>query len=129
MASAENGGGDAAARAPRARGLRYWFAGGFLLVFVGVLFLGRIGVSFPPSTNVVYATFWDVYLIGLSELFQSQPATLGGARVTGSILTAMVSMHLTFSFAAGVLASGCGWCVNRVRRGFAKKRAGGLQEN
>ena len=90
-----------------------WFAGGFLLVFVGMLLLVHMIAMHPSGQFAVRYPLWRYYADGLPRLFG--PTTFGPASGGGSALMETALFHVLFSAAGGGVAVGVGWSVAKFR--------------
>ena len=99
--------GSAAAPVRRPHRLWLWFAGGFLLVFVGMLLLVHVR---PPAERAVRYPLWQYYARDTPMLFAS---VLG--REDSSTLLKTVFFHLLCSAGGGGVSAAVGWCVGRLR--------------
>jgi hypothetical protein len=93
----------------RPRRLWLWFAGGFLIAFVGMLLMVRMTVMHSSGQYAVQLPLWQYYADALPRLLG--PSTLGPASANGSALPETALFHLLLSAAAGGAATAVGWCV------------------
>jgi hypothetical protein len=104
---------SAATPVRRPRRLWPWFAGGFLLVFVGMLLLVHMTAMHPSGQYAARSPLWQYYADSLPRLFG--PSTLGPASGGSSALLETALIHLLFSTAGGAAVTAVGWCVGRLR--------------
>ena len=97
----------------RTRQLCLWFAGGFLLVFVGMLLLVRVTAMHSSGQYAAAFPLWRYYANGLPRLFG--PSTLGPASGGTSALLETALFHLLFSLAGGGAATAVAWSIGRFR--------------
>jgi hypothetical protein len=97
----------------RTRRLLPWFAGGFLLVFIGMLLLVTMTTMHPSGQYVVRYPLWQYYGVMVPRLFG--PSTLGPASGGSSALVETGVFHLLFSAAGGCAAGAVGWCIHRLQ--------------
>jgi hypothetical protein len=99
--------GSAAAPARRPLRMWLWFAGGFLVVFVGMLLLLHV---VPPAERAVKYPLWKYYARDFPMLFAS---VLGPE--DSSTLWKTVFFHLLYSAGGGGASAAVGRCVGRLR--------------
>jgi len=114
----EVGGKSSVSPIRRPRQLWLWFAGGFLIAFVGMLLMVRMMVMHSTGQYAVKIPLWQYYADALPELLG--PSTLGPPSANGSALPEIALFHLLLSAAAGGAAAAVGWCIPR----FRNRRAG-----
>src|SRR5262245_61135663 len=90
----------------RPRRLWLWFAGGFLLVFVGMLLLVQMTAMHRSGQYAVRSPLWRYYADGLLRLFRR--STLVPASGGGSALLETALFHVLFSAAGGSAATAVG---------------------
>ena len=97
------------------RGHLLWplFAGGFVLVFVGMLFLVPMTAMHPSGQYAVRGPLWLYYWYGLSVVFG--PSIVGPVSGNDSALLETALSHLLLSAAGGSAATAVGWSVGRLR--------------
>jgi hypothetical protein len=98
----------------RPRRLWLWFAGGFLIAFVGMLLLVRMIVMHSSGQYAVEIPLWQYYADALPRLLG--PSTLGPSSANGSALPETALFHLLLSAAAGGAAAAVGWCILKFRK-------------
>ncbi len=105
---------SAATPVRRPRRLWLWFAGGFLLVFGGMLLLVHktelLMMRRRPSGQQFRYPLWQYYADDMPQLFA---AVLGPE--DRSTLRKTILFHLLFSAAGGGAGTAVGWCVGRLR--------------
>ena len=90
-----------------------WFAGGLLLVFVGMLLLVDMTAMHSSGQYAVRSPLWLFYADGIARVFG--PSTLGPASGSGSALLETALLHLLFSVAGGGTGAAIGWCISKLR--------------
>jgi hypothetical protein len=103
----------AATAVRRLRRMWLWFAGGFLLVFVGMLLFAHTTAMHRSGQYAVRSPMWQYYAEGLPRLFG--PSTLGPASGDSSALVETALFHLLFSAVGGGAAAVAGWGVHKLR--------------
>jgi hypothetical protein len=103
---------SAATPVRRPRRLWLWFAGGFLLVFAGMLLLVHktdVRRMRPrPSGQEVRYPLWQYYADDIPMAAALGPEDSSALRETALF-------HLLFSAAGGGAGAAVGWCVGRLR--------------
>jgi hypothetical protein len=103
---------DYAAASDKNRRWRWWwFAGGFVIAFMGLLLFYPMIVMHPSGQYVFRARLWTFYAYGLPEVFG--PSTMGPASNNSDALGIVAAEHLAFSALAGCIAAGIGWWLRR----------------
>ncbi len=92
---------------PRPRRLWFWFAGGFLLVFVAILLLTKMTAMHPSGQYAERYPLWKYY--GVMVPRQFGPSVLGPGRADTSAMVETGIFHLLFSAAGGCVAVAVGW--------------------
>lgn len=103
-----------AARSRRPIRLWAWFAGGFLVAFIGQLPLISITTIHPSGRYAVRSRLWQYYADGIPPL--SGYVELGPGRGDGSMFLQTLFFHLLLSAATGALAASIGWLLLRRQR-------------
>jgi len=96
---------------PRPRLRWLWFAGGFLLVFVGLLLLVDVTAMHPSGPYVVRYQLWRYCLA--NPLRSSGRSTLGPGSGGTSQFVETALVHLVLSAAGGGAATALGWGAGR----------------
>jgi hypothetical protein len=104
---------NATVPARRPRRQRLWFAGGFLLVFVGMLLLVHMTALHRSGRYAVRSPLWRYYADSIPRLFGT--GTLGPASGCDTVLLETALLHLLFSAAGGTAGVAVGWSVGRLR--------------
>jgi len=97
----------------RTRRLRLWFAAGYLVVFVGMLFLVHIIAIHTSGRYATEYPLWRYYADGLSRLFGT--STLGPASTGALPLVETALLHVLLSTLGGGAAAVVGWSVLKLR--------------
>lgn len=91
-----------------------WFLAGFLVVFVGMLFMVTRYSMHPSGEAVVACKLWQYYLIEIRRAMTSSRA-VGPASGSGSAAIITLIQHLLFSVAGGAAMMGIGWLMSKVK--------------
>jgi len=91
-----------------------WFLAGFLLVFVGLLFVLHGYSMLPSGEAVIRCKLWRYYLLEI-ERATSAPAGLGPDSGSGAAALVVLGQHLAISALAGLVSGGVGFAMNRLR--------------
>jgi hypothetical protein len=102
--------------------LWWWFAGGFLIVFVGILLFATILAMHPSGQAVVQYPLWQYYVVEISQLPRAffGPSYLGPTSGSTSAFAETLGQHILVSLAGGCVAAGVRWLLSkRQGRGSA----------
>ena len=97
--------------APRRRRRWRWFAGGFAVVFVGLLVFYPVIAMHPSGRSAVRQRLWEFYADALPRQFG--PSPLGPASANSGALVGVAVQHLAASALGGGVAAGVGWWLGR----------------
>ena len=89
----------------RPRHLRFWFFGGFLLVFVAMLFL--IDQLFYTGDSVVQCKLWQFYRMEIRRAFTSS-GSLGPTTGSGGRAFIIFLQHVAVAGIGGLISLGIG---------------------
>jgi hypothetical protein len=95
---------------PRTIKLRYWFYGGFALVFVAMLFLYSIHARHPSGQFLVHQSLGRFYVETMPKLFVA--TALGPATDNLNNLPMVLLEHLILSLVGGLIMLAIGMCWN-----------------
>jgi hypothetical protein len=93
------------------RRCRRWFAGGFAVVFVGLLLFYPVIGMHPSGQFAVREHLWAFYADAMPRLFG--PSTLGPGSSNSGALVGVAAEHLALSALGGCVAAGVGWWLRR----------------
>jgi len=104
------------AQAPSARhrGLWFWFASGFLIVFVGMSLAVTMYSMHPSGEFVVACKLWRYYLIEIQRAVNSS-GNLGPGTGASSAAISTAFQHVLLSAVGGAATWGVGWTVRKAR--------------
>ena len=111
MEAGSNATGSIASPVRQPRKLWRWFAGGFLLVFIGMLLLVTMTAMNPSGEFAVRSSLWRYYLVMVPRMFGT--TTLGPASGGASGLVVTSLFHLLLSAGGGCAAASIGWWARR----------------
>jgi hypothetical protein len=97
--------------ASRRRRRWLWFAGGFAVVFVGLLVFYPVVAMHPSGRSAVREPLWAYYADALPRQFG--PSTMGPASSNADALPGVAVTHLAVSALGGCVAAGVGWGLRR----------------
>jgi hypothetical protein len=98
---------------PRASGLWRWFALGFVLVFVGMALGVTTYTMLPSGDGVLRCRLWQYYIIEFRRA--AGPNHLGPASGSTPAAIETAVFHVLFSALGGLVLTGIGWAVRRLR--------------
>lgn len=96
----------------RPRRLRYWFLGGFGIVFIGMLIL--VNQYVYTGDVMLQCKLWQFYLMEIRRALTS-PGTLGPSTGSGSRAFMVLCLHTGIAGVAGLISLGVGALVTRSR--------------
>ncbi len=88
-----------------------WFAVGFAVVFVGILFLYSVTTMHPSGQYAVDQRLAAYYADAISRFFR--PRILGPATSSSNAFVRIAIEHLVLSAVGGLLTAGIGWWWRR----------------
>jgi hypothetical protein len=97
--------------APRRRWRWRWFAGGFAVVFIGLLLLYPVTAMHPSGQYVVRERLSAFYADAIPRLFG--PSTLGPASNNSGALAGVAVEHLALSTLGGCVVAAVPWWLRR----------------